>query len=68
MVLILQSGPAYAEQDPLRITIGYLPETEQTSQTTTVIEREEIVRFGPAAVVDIFRQLPGVHVEQAGSS
>jgi len=68
VLFITYSGLAHADQDALRITIGYLPETEKAGQNTTVIEREEILCFAQASVIDVFRQIPGVHVEQAGTA
>ena len=56
-----------ATQEPLRITIGYLPDTAIT-KGTFVISRAAIQASQAATVGQLLERVAGIHVEQAASA
>ncbi len=53
--------------DPVIVSASHLPSTlNATSASTTIITREEIEARQAISVVDLLRQVPGLHIDQAG--
>jgi len=53
--------------DPLVVSASHLPSTlDRTSASTTVITRDEIEARQAVSVVDLLRQVVGLHIDQAG--
>ncbi|MFQ5596457.1 MAG: TonB-dependent receptor plug domain-containing protein [Nitrospiria bacterium] len=53
--------------DPLVVSASHLPATIETASAgITVIEREEIEARQAVSVVDLLRQVPGLHIDQPG--
>ena len=68
MFMLAVSQPGWATDEPIRITIGYLPDESDKIEETLVISREKILASQAASVSDLLGRIAGLHVEQAAGT
>ena len=63
-----QRTPTETRLDPVVVTATVAPlPLSQTSASVTVMSRDEIVAQQASSVTELLRQIPGVHIDQAGA-
>ena len=66
---LAQTDSALQTLDKVVITATRVPTTlAETTESVTVISREQIDRTGAASGVDLFRQVPGLQIDQLGGA